>query len=60
MLAWRAAEAVRDLDGAAASIAAGQAEVRARSLPPSMLSFRVVLCLCCCRCHRFDAVRLQG
>ena len=42
MLAWRAAEAVRDLDGAAASIAAGQAEVRARSLLPSTLSFQVV------------------
>jgi hypothetical protein len=32
MLAWRVSEAVRDLDGAAASIAAGQAEVGLRAL----------------------------
>lgn len=31
MMAWRAAEALRDLDGVAASIAAGQAEVGLRA-----------------------------
>ena len=47
MMAWRAAEAVRDLDGVAASIAAGQADVGPRATLSCAHMLAQAWCSCC-------------